>query len=495
MSEDTSNGNVVHTLPPHARRLHLLGIGGTGMGTLACMLKQRGFEVTGSDTTLYPPMSEVLERAHIPLYTPYAAQNVEAAKPDAVVVGNVIRRQNPEAAAVRALGLPQMSMPAVLWDLFLRRKHVVCVAGTHGKTTTTLWLAHVLKAAGLSPSWLAGGIGVEDGKGYGLGEGAHFVIEGDEYDTAYFDKGPKFFHYRPKTLVLTSIEYDHADIYADMQAYEAVFHRLTQGMPADGFIAASAGYANALRMARAAPCPMQSYAARATPPLADYTPISLCFGPSATTFEVHKGGRSLGTLALPLSGFQNVENALGIVAAGQSLGLSIEALQGGLGSFQGVLRRQELRVLGKGEGAILLIDDFAHHPTAVRETLEGVRARYPGRRLWALFEPRSNTSRRKLHQKEYAEAFGSAALVRLKKPAPHDKISAEEALDVQLLAADLRKRGKDAQVVEEVEGLVEALGAQVRPGDVVLCMSNGSFDGVLGKLVQRLSLGLRPGCF
>ena len=479
----TDNTNILHALPPHVRRLHLLGVGGTGMGTLACMLKERGFEVTGSDQNLYPPMSLVLERAGIPLFTPYAAQNVAAANPDAVVVGNVIRFDNPEAAAVRARGLPQLSMPALLWDVFLRHKHVVCVAGTHGKTTTAMWLAHVLASAGQNPSWLVGGINAEDGKGHRLGEGAHFVIEGDEYDTAYFDKGPKFFHYRPQTLVLTSVEFDHADIYADMPAYEAAFAKLTRGMPKDGYIAVSAAYPNAVRMARAAPCRAETYAARPALPAADFGPLGLRFSQAGTQLEVEKNGRPLGSFSLPLSGFQNVENALGIVAAGQSLGLSVEALQAGLQSFPGVLRRQETRVLG---GGLVLVDDFAHHPTAVRETVQGVWERFGGRRLWALFEPRSNTSRRKLHQEEYAQAFGEALLVRIRRPLPHDKIPPKEALDVEKLAADLRAQGKDAQVVEEVDTLVEELAAKARPGDVVLCMSNGSFEGLLGKLAQRL---------
>jgi len=486
---DDTNGNVVQTLPAHARRLHLLGVGGTGMGTLACMLKERGFEVTGSDQNLYPPMSLVLEKANIPLFTPYAAQNVEAAKPDMVVVGNVIRRENPEAAAVRARGLPQMSMPALLWEVFLKHKHVVCVAGTHGKTTTAMWLAHVLASAGLRPSWLVGGISAQDGKGHGLGEGAHFVIEGDEYDTAYFDKGPKFFHYRPKTLVLTSIEYDHADIYADMQAYESAFQRLTQGMPQDGYIAVSAGYPNAVRMAHASPCPAHTYAARPPSPAVDFQPSRLRFSATGAQFEVEKNGRRLGMFSLALSGFQNVENALGIVAAGLSLGLSVEALQAGLQSFQGVLRRQETKVLktNAGEDGLVLVDDFAHHPTAVKETVQGIGERFGGRRLWALFEPRSNTSRRKLHQKDYAKAFAEASLVRIRRPLPHDKISPEEALDVELLAQSLRAQGKDAQVVDDVDTLVEELATHAQATDVVLCMSNGSFDGLLSKLLQRFT--------
>ncbi|MCL2012967.1 MAG: Mur ligase family protein [Cystobacterineae bacterium] len=482
MSEETSNGNVVQSLPAHARRLHLLGIGGTGMGTLACMLKESGFEITGSDQNLYPPMSLVLEKADIPLFMPYAAKNVENAKPDLVVVGNVIRKENPEAAAVRALGLPQMSMPALLWEVFLKHKHVICVAGTHGKTTTAMWLAHVLKSAGKKPSWLVGGVNAEDGKGYGLGEGELFVIEGDEYDTAYFDKGPKFFHYGPQTLLLTSVEYDHADIYADMQAYESAFFRLTQNMPSHGYMATSQNYPNAVRMALAAPCRAETYASRPTNPAADYGPLHLRYTPTGVELEVEKKGRLLGTFALPLFGLQNVENALGIIAVGQSLGLSVQALQTGLQSFQGIWRRQETSTTPRG---ILLIDDFAHHPTAVRETVQSVAERFCGRRLWALFEPRSNTSRRKLHQEDYAQAFEKASHVRIKKPLPHDKILSEEALDVQQLAKALRQQGKNAQVVEHVDSLVEELATQTQSGDVVLCMSNGNFDGLKAKLLKQ----------
>ena len=485
MTDNSPDGNVVHSLPAHARRLHMLGIGGTGMGTLACMLKQRGFEVTGSDAGVYPPMSGVLEKAGIPLFVPYAADNIAATRPDAVVVGNVIRRENPEAAAVRAQGLPQLSMPALLWDVFLRHKHVVCVAGTHGKTTTAMWLAHVLKSAGLNPSWLVGGVSAEDGKGYGLGEGPHFVIEGDEYDTAYFDKGPKFLHYGPQTLLLSSVEFDHADIYADMQAYEAAFLRLMQRMPKDGYMAVSAAYPNAVRMAQAtAPCRVETYAASPSSPAADFGPSQLRFTPEGAEMEVEKSGRPLGSFRLPLSGRQNAENALGIIALGQRLGLPLEALQAGLSSFKGVLRRQETRVL---PGGLILVDDFAHHPTAVRETVHGIWQRFGGRRLWALFEPRSNTSRRKLHQEAYAGAFGEAALVRIRRPLPHDKIPPGEGLDAERLAADLRAQGKDAEVVDDVDKLTEELAKKARPEDVVLCMSNGSFEGLTGKLLLRLA--------
>jgi len=472
--------------PGTVRRLHLLGVAGTGMGAFAGMLKTAGYAVTGSDQNVFPPMSEALREWGIPVLTPYDPANLDAAKPDLVVVGNVIRRVNPEAAEVRARRLPQTSFPAALGAFFLRDRHPVVVVGTHGKTTTSALMGHVLAAAGRDPSFLVGGICRNYGVSYRLGTGPHFVVEGDEYDTAYFDKGPKFLHYRPRTAILTSVELDHADIYPDLAHYEAAFERFIRLLPAEGFLAVSAAYPNAVRLARASGSRVVTYAlSGGAGDDADYAAHTLAFGPGGASFEVVEGGRALGAARLPVGGAHNVENALGVVAAARCLGLAFDEIRPGLETFAGVRRRQEVRA---EVGGVTVIDDFAHHPTAVRETIAAVRARYPDRRLWAVFEPRSNTSRRNLHQTEYARAFGGAAHVSLKVPEPHDMVPPGERLDVAELTAALRAQGIDASAEADVPALVAEVAATVRPGDVLLVMSNGAFGGFL----ERLIAGLAP---
>ncbi len=468
--------------PAAIRRIHLVGVAGTGMGSFAGMLKATGYEVTGSDQNVYPPMSGMLRAWAIPVLTPYDPANLDIVKPDLVVIGNVIRRVNPEATEVRARRLPQMSFPAALGAFFLRDRHSVVVAGTHGKTTTTALLGHVLAAAGRDPSFLVGGVARNYDASYRIGAGPHFVVEGDEYDTAYFDKGPKFLHYRPRTAILTSIEFDHADIFRDLPHYETAFERFVRLLPPDGHLAVSAAYPNALRIAGASAARVVTYGLAAG---ADYVARDLTHGPDGARFGVLEEGRAIGFATLPGGGAHNVENALGVVAAARALGLAFEEIAQGLGSFAGVRRRQEVR----GEvGGVVVVDDFAHHPTAVRETIAAIRARFPGRRLWAAFEPRSNTSRRRIHQAEYVEALAGAACVALKVPEPHDMVPADQQLDAGRVAADLRAHGVEAHADADVDQLVHFVAGGVRPGDVVLVMSNGAFGG----FIDRLLAALRP---
>jgi UDP-N-acetylmuramate: L-alanyl-gamma-D-glutamyl-meso-diaminopimelate ligase len=481
------DGLVLDDVDPAAvRRIHLVGVAGTGMGAFAGMLKTAGHEVTGSDQNVYPPMSDMLRAWAIPVLTPYGPGNLDVVKPDLVVIGNVIRRVNPEAAEVRARRLPQMSFPAALGAFFLRRRHAVVVTGTHGKTTTTALLGHVLAAAGRDPSFLVGGVTRNYDASYRLGAGPHFVVEGDEYDTAYFDKGPKFLHYGPRTAILTSIEFDHADIFRDLQHYESAFERFVRLLPADGCLAVSAAYPNALRIAQTSRARVVTYGLtpkEGGPAGPDYGVRDLTHGPDGARFVVLGEGRVLGSATLPGGGAHNVENALGVVAATRALGLEFPEIAAGLATFRGVRRRQEMR----GEpGGVLVIDDFAHHPTAVRATLGAIRARFPGRRLWAAFEPRSNTSRRRLHQAEYVEALSGADLVALKVPEPHDMVPAEERLDAERVVADLRARGVDARADGDVDRLVRAVAEGARPGDVILVMSNGAFGGFIDRLLAAL---------
>lgn len=465
-----------------ARRVHLLGVGGTGMGAFAYLLQQAGYEVTGSDQNLYPPMSEMLERWGIPALSPYDPANLDRARPDLVVVGNVIRRDNPEATAVRERGIPQVSFPQALGDLFLESRHAIVIAGTHGKTTTSSMVAHLLDAAGRDPSFLVGGVLGNFGTSARLGQGEDFVVEGDEYDTAYFDKGPKFLHYRPRTLIFTSCEFDHADIYRDTAHYESAFERLMEILPADGLVLACATTEAPPRIARQARCRVETYSA-APGVDADWTAEILSTDEAGTRFRIRRQGEALLEASLPMGGRHNVENALSAFAACLSRGADPRKLTDGLAGFRGVRRRQEVR--GEVRG-IRVIDDFAHHPTAVVETIAAVRATHPGRRLVAAFEPRSNTSRRSIHQEAYASSFDRADRVLIQSPLPHDRVPESERLDAEALCARIRERGIFATAHESADGVLEALVEECRPGDVVLVMSNGSFGGLVDRLLRSL---------
>jgi len=389
---------------------------------------------------------------------------------------------NPEATAVRERRIPQMSFPAALGSFFLERRHSVVVAGTHGKTTTSSLLGHVLAHAGKDPTFLVGGVTRNYAGNFRLGQGPHFVVEGDEYDTAYFDKGPKFLHYRPRTLLLTSVELDHADIYRDLAHYRSSFERLLAIVPPDGTVVVSASWPLAVEIARGGRARVVTYSAKEGVE-ADYLPRHLDLGPHGARFQVRERGVDGATVVLPMAGAHNVENGLGVFAAARALGLTEAEIAAGLESFEGVKRRQEPR----GEvGGVLVIDDFAHHPTAVRETIAAVASRYPGRRLWAIFEPRSNTSRRNIHQAEYGSALAGAARVSIKVPEPHDQIPRGEELDVPRIAAELSLGGLPASAPATVDALLDEVAGEARSGDVLLVMSNGGFGGFIDRLLGRL---------
>jgi len=451
------------------------------------MLKAVGHVVTGSDQNVYPPMSDMLAAWGIEVMTPYGPGNLEAAKPDLVVVGNVIRRVNPEATAVRERGLPAMSFPAAFGALFLRGRHPVVVVGTHGKTTTSALTAHLLVTAGVDPSFLVGGVAGNAGSNFRVGKGPHVVVEGDEYDTAYFDKGPKFLHYQPRTAIFTSMELDHADIYRDEAHYASAFQRFVALVPADGRIAVSAAWPAAVALARAGRAQVVTYAVNPESP-ADVQARAVTHHSDGVRFTLVDRERRIGAVHLAVPGLHNVENALGAWAALSPLGVSFDAFAAGCASFLGVRRRQEVR--GEVNG-VLVVDDFAHHPTAVRETIQALRARWPARRLWAVFEPRSNTSRRKLHQAAYAEAFAGASRVSLKTPEKHDQVPEGEELDIPRLVADLRGQGVEADAAGDVPTLVARVAGEACSGDVILGMSNGSFGGFHAALLAELRKGPR----
>ncbi|HET9595808.1 MAG TPA: UDP-N-acetylmuramate:L-alanyl-gamma-D-glutamyl-meso-diaminopimelate ligase [Anaeromyxobacteraceae bacterium] len=462
------------------KRIHLIGVAGTGMGSFAGMLKAAGYEVTGSDENVYPPMSTQLAKWGIEVMTPYAPANLDRARPDLVVVGNVVRAVNPEATAMRERGLAHVSFPQALGDLFIAPRHGVVVVGTHGKTTTTALFGALLHGAGRDPSFLVGGVTRDFDSNFRLGKGPHFVVEGDEYDTAYFDKGPKFLHYHPRTAIFTSCELDHADIYRDESHYESAFERFADILPADGFLAACAAYPSVLRIAGRARCAVETYAVGRP---ADWEARALELRPDGAHFDLVRGGRTLVRARLAVGGAHNVENALGVAAAATRLGLSPEEIAAGLAAFRGVKRRQEVRGVAAG---VTVLDDFAHHPTAVAKTLEAVRGSYPGARILACFEPRSNTSRRNLHQREYVAAWPEAAEVWILTPAPTDRVPESERLDVARLAREISERGTPAHAAATVEEIVGQVAAAARPGDVVLAMSNGAFGGIWDKLLAAM---------
>lgn len=480
MTED--NGVILKQIEPRSvERIHLVGVGGTGMGAFAGMLKRAGYSVTGSDENVYPPMSDMLREWEIEVFTPYAAENLDRAMPELVIIGNVIRRVNPEATAVRERGIPQMSFPAAFGSLVLADKHSVVIVGTHGKTTTAALMAHVLTDAGLDPSFLVGGVVQNYDANFRLGKGKHVVVEGDEYDTAYFDKGPKFLHYRARTAVFTSLEFDHADIFKDMPHYEAAFEAFGKTMPKDGFLAVSASYPRAVQLARATTkAEVVTYAVNGK---ADYRADNEQFSPDGVRFRIHGPKAKVRDLFLPMSGYHNIENAAGVYAAARALGLAHDKIAKGFATFEGVKRRQEIRA---EVGEVLIIDDFAHHPTAVRETIEGIRQRYPDRRLWAVFEPRSNTSRRNIHQAEYTKALTHTDLATIREPEAHDKVPANQRLNVSAIVADLKKQGVPADSSPDVDELVRRVSRDARPQDLVLVMSNGAFGGFIPSLISAL---------
>jgi len=461
-------------------KVHLIGIGGTGMGALAGLLSEAGHEVRGSDGPLYPPMSTLLAKLRIQVYEGHRGENLDWG-PDRVVVGNICRVDHPEASAARERGLSLTSFPALLSELFLAGRHVVVVAGTHGKTTTCSLMVHLLRAAGRDPGFLVGGIPSGLGKSYALGSGPLFVVEGDEYDCAHFDKRPKFVHYRPRTVILTGVEYDHADIYPDMAAVERAFAMLVERVPGEGRIVVCADSEVAVRLAGAARCPVETYSASGNP--ADWTAEREPMDGGRQRLQIRHDGRHVLGCELPLTGGHNAANALGVSAAALGLGLGSEAVAEGLRTFAGVRRRQEVRGVAAG---VTVIDDFAHHPTAIRETLAGLRGVHGPGRLVAVFEPRSATSRRAVFQDDLPEALSRADHVVLGALHAPEGIPAAERLDPARVVAELDRRGIEALHLPEVGDIVEHLAAWCESGDAVVVMSSGGFGGLIDRLLAAL---------
>jgi len=462
-----------------ATHIHLLGICGTGMAALAGILKEQGFRVTGSDEHVYPPMSTMLEGLGIPLQNGYRPENLTPV-PDLVVVGNVIRRENPEAQAVLAQNLPRLSLPEALNRFLVGDRQSIVVAGTHGKTTTTALISWLLFALGLDPGFMVGGIAKNFQANYRVGRGRHVVMEGDEYDTAFFDKRPKFVHFTPRAAVLTSIEFDHADIYPDLNVIIQAFETFLSTIAPGGRVLAWGDAPLVREVCGRNHAPVAFYGLNGD---VAWQAAMLRPGPGGMHFTVLKDGARWGEFFLPMVGEHNVLNALAALAVLSEVGVEAPPLQKALPGFKGVKKRQE--VAGEFDG-VLVVEDFAHHPTAVRVTLAAVRQAYPKRRLVAAFEPRTNTSRRRIFQEPYARAFKDADLVLVREPPDLWKVAPEEQFSSRELIADLQAEGQEALYFPDTDALLEGLLHTLRPGDVVLMMSNGDFNHLAPRLCEAL---------
>jgi len=461
--------------------VHLIGIGGTGMASLAGLLHDAGCRVTGSDGPLYPPTSTILAAMGVTVFPGYDAKNLDPL-PDLIVVGNAVRRGNPEAEEILDRRLPYLSMAAAIEQRFLQGRHVIVVAGTHGKTTTTSMLAFVLHHAGREPGFLIGGSPIDFDTPYRIGTGKPFVIEGDEYDTAFFDKGPKFMHYRPDTALIGTVEFDHADIYRDEIEVKRAFRWLTNIVPRKGLIVRHEDAPNTCEVTAHAQSRVEGYGLAAGLWRAD----RIEHGADGVGFRILRGREAFAQVALPVSGEYNVRNALAVAAAAHEQGLSPQEIARGLSTFKGVKRRMD--VVGEA-GGVLVLDDFAHHPTAIGETLRAVRQRFPGRRLVAVLEPRSGSLRRRVFQDSLAPAFDSADEIVLAEVFGADKLKPEERLDEKRLVEDIAKRGRSARFLPGVDAIVSYLGKSAGKGDVIAVLSNGGFEGIHQKLL--LALGQR----
>jgi len=491
-------------------RVHFVAVCGTGMGSLAGLFQASGHEVSGSDVAYDPPMGPALRSWGVRCLDGFDPAHLDP-RPDLVVIGNVCRRDNPQARAAIDGGLPYTDMAHALADHVLAGRSPLVVAGTHGKTTTTAMAAWLLHDTGREPGFLVGGLPKNFDRSFQLGatkrrlaasgeavmgvsRSPAFVVEGDEYDTAFFEKTPKFWHYRPEVAIITSIEHDHVDIYPDEASYLAAFAGFIERVPAHGLIVASAADPTVVRLVREhAKAPVTWFALQEdevgdVPP--EWLVAPAVSGPTGQSFDLFVGGQLAGRYALAVPGRHNLRNAVAAVAAvAQGFGVPLDEVRQALTRFSGVRRRQDL--LGTPNG-VLVYDDFAHHPTAVDETLRALRTRHPGARLLAAFEPRSATACRAMHQEAYARAFDLADRVII-APRGRSKVDGD-ALDLARLVADLGARGREASAPASLDALVDEIAAWARPGDVVALLSNGSFGGVAGRVLARVAACLPASC-
>ena len=469
-------------LQKQIRSIHFIGICGTAMANVAAELKAMGYQISGSDENTYPPMSTFLQTQGIKPFDGYRESHLDH-QPDLVVIGNAISRGNPEVEATLERKLFYLSLPELLKEFFIRNKQSIVVAGTHGKTTSAALLSWVLENVDIDCSFLIGGIPINFGRGFKLGNGQPFVLEGDEYDTAFFDKRPKFLHYLPEIAIINNIEFDHCDIYRDVAEIELCFQRLINLIPRNGLLVVNYDDPRCRKLSSKAFCRVASFGYS---PAADWQIDNLQATPEGLQFTVKRNNEQLGKFALPLIGKHNAMNAVGVLIVAYHLGLSADQIQAGFSTFKNVKRRLEICGVEKG---ITVFDDFAHHPTAIRQTLEGLITHYPGHRIWALFEPRSNTTRRNVFQNDFAPAFEKAYGVAIGRINRAHLLEPKERLNRNQIVTSLTAQGKPAFYSDSVDEIIDWLVPQLQKGDLVVIMSNGAFDGIHTKLLAQLQKG------
>jgi len=470
------------------KHVHIIGIGGSEMSPLAGMLQERGYRVTGSDAGVYPPASTFLESLGIKYASSFDPAHLWPS-PDLIVVGNAISRGNVEVEEMLDRKLVHHSLPEILEEEFLPGKHSIVVSGTHGKTTTTALLAWIFEVAGKHPNFLVGGIAENFGKSYQLGAGEDFILEGDEYDSAYWDKAAKFFHYQPDDLIITSLEFDHADIYGDFESYQLAFRRLVNLVPRRGSVVvwgdSEAGEALHQVTAKAF-CPVVRYGFEKGN---DWIASDVTSAGDGMTFSLSRNGERFGDFTLSATGLHNVLNAMAALIVADRRGIPASLLEKALKTFKSVRRRMDVQ--GEVDG-ILVVDDFAHHPTAIRATVEAARLRWPERNIWAVLEPRSNSMRRKTFQDTLPESLALADRVILGSVHRAGQLQEEMRLDPDTVATTVRALGRDANVLPSADAIADFLVSEAKSGDLVLIMSNGSFDGLCDKLLKKLSAKRTP---
>jgi UDP-N-acetylmuramate: L-alanyl-gamma-D-glutamyl-meso-diaminopimelate ligase len=454
--------------------VHFVGIGGTAMASAAAAMQEKGVKVTGSDQNIYPPMSTFLAERKLEVMSGYTEQNLSH-KPDLVVIGNAISRGNPEAEYVLDHKLRFCSLPELLREFFIRGKRSLVVSGTHGKTTTASLLAWVFEHNGLNPSFLIGGIPNNLGQGARFTDSEWFVIEGDEYDTAFFDKRSKFVHYLPEVALINNVEFDHADIFPNLEAIKTSFGHFIRLIPRNGLLLGNGDDSNLAPLLGVTHCPVKRFGLGENNAVQAF---NIRYGPTATEFEIPSF-----KFHTNLVGELNVRNALAVVACAKHCGLKNQQIQAAFDTFKGIKRRMEVRGIA---GGVTVMDDFGHHPTAIRETLRALRIKYPHQKLWAVFEPRSNTTRRNVFQAELAESFEDADAVVVAQVARLEQLPPEERLNPEKLMQDLKAAGKNAAYLPDVDAIVSYVAQSAQGGEVVCVFSNGGFGGIHGKLLERL---------
>ncbi len=462
--------------------IYLMGICGTGMAALAGLLKEEGFFVTGSDSGCYPPMDAVLRDLDIKVLEGYHVQNIKRSDPRLVIIGNVIRRDNPEAQYVLKNNIPYMSFPEALGEFFLSKRCPLVVTGTHGKTTTSSMLVSALRGAGVDPGFMIGGVPIDEKRGFRPGTSPWFVVEGDEYDTSFFQKVSKFLFYRPFCGIITSIEFDHADIFKSLDEIKESFEKFAMLIPKDGALICCRDWDDVMDISKKTRARVITYGQHKD---SDWCLKDVWTGDEYTHFSFLKKGQNKSRLEakIKLPGKHNALNALSIIALLDSLGFDLELVKKGLSEFQGVKRRQEIRGI---ERDIVVIDDFAHHPRAVKETLRALKERYGKRRLIAVFEPRTNTSRRAVFQDYYTRAFDHADMVVVRAVPDPEKFPKDNRFSSKRLVEDLIKKGIDANFFEDAKGIIDGLVPELKRGDVIVCLSNGPFEGIHEGLLSAI---------